>query len=65
MTLLSLVVTLVVVGVLLWLINTYIPMDPKIKQILNIAVVIVVIVWLLSAVGLLPELGTVRVGRFP
>jgi hypothetical protein len=49
MTLLGLIVTLVVVGVLLWLVNTYIPMDPKIKQILNVAVIIVVILWLLYA----------------
>ena len=38
MTLISLVVTLIVVGVLLWLVNTYIPMDGKIKKILNIVV---------------------------
>ena len=47
MSLISLVITLVVVGVLLWLINTYIPMDGKIKQIINIVVVICVILWLL------------------
>ena len=47
MTLIGLIVALVVIGVLLWLINTYIPMDPKIKSILNVAVVIVVILWLL------------------
>jgi len=48
MTLISLVITLVVIGVLLWLINTYVPMDDKIKSILNVAVVIVVILWLLG-----------------
>jgi hypothetical protein len=58
MTLLSLIVTLVVVGVLLWLINTYIPMDGKIKNILNIVVVIVVVLWLLSAFGILNQLNT-------
>lgn len=47
MTLLGLIVTLVVIGVILWLINSFIPMDPKIKQILNVAVVIVVVLWLL------------------
>ncbi len=47
MTLIGLIVALVVIGVLLWLVNTYIPMDPKIKSILNVAVVIVVILWLL------------------
>ena len=44
MSLISLVVTLIVVGVLLWLVNTYIPMDGKIKKILNIVVVICVVV---------------------
>lgn len=53
MSLISVVITLVVVGVLLWLVNSYIPMDGKIKQILNIVVVICVIVWLLYAFGIL------------
>lgn len=48
---LSLVITLIVVGVLLWLINAYIPMDAKIKNILNVVVVVCVVVWLLSAFG--------------
>jgi uncharacterized membrane protein len=56
MTLLSLAVTLIVIGVLLWLVNTYIPMDAKIKNILNIAVVIFVVIWLLKAFGLLSGL---------
>jgi uncharacterized membrane protein len=49
MTLLGLILTLIVIGVVLWLVNTYIPMDAKIKQILNVAVVIFVILWLLFA----------------
>lgn len=53
MPLLDVVIVLVVVGLLLWLINTYIPMDGKIKQILNIVVVICVIVWLLHVFGIL------------
>ena len=44
MSLISLVVTLIVVGVLLWLVNVYIPMDGKIKKILNIVVVICVVI---------------------
>ena len=48
MSLISLVITLIVVGVLLWLVNAYIPMDPKIKQILNAVVVIAVVLWLLT-----------------
>ena len=49
----SLVVTLIVIGVLLWLVNTYIPMDGKIKQTINVVVVICVVVWLLSVFGVL------------
>ena len=56
MDLINVVVVLVVVGVLLWLVNTYIPMDGKIKQILNVVVVIVVVIWLLQAFGLLGSL---------
>lgn len=63
MSLLSLIVTLIVVGILLWLVNNYIPMDVKIKQILNIVVVIAVVLWLLSAIGVFQHLGSVRVGR--
>lgn len=62
MTLISLVVTLIVIGVLLWLVNAYIPMDSKIKNILNIVVVIAVVLWLLSAFGVMGSLQTVRVG---
>lgn len=53
MSLISLIITLIVVGVLLWLVNTYIPMDPKIKQVLNIVVIIVVVLWLLNVFGVL------------
>lgn len=49
----NLIVTLIVVGVLLWLVNNYIPMDGKIKQILNIVVVVGVVIWLLRAFGIL------------
>ena len=61
MSLISVVITLVVVGVLLWLINTYIPMDGKIKQIINIVVVICVILWLLSVFGVFGHGGDIRV----
>jgi hypothetical protein len=49
----GLILTLVVVGVLLWAVNNYIPMDVKIKQILNVVVVILVILWLLRVFGVL------------
>lgn len=60
-SLISLVVTLIVVGVLLWAVNTYIPMDGKIKNILNVVVVICVIVWLLYAFGIISRAGDIRV----
>ena len=49
----TLIVTLIVVGVILYLINNYLPMDGKIKSILNIVVVIAVILWLLRSFGML------------
>jgi hypothetical protein len=52
MSLLTILLVLIIAGVLLWLVNNYIPMDRKIKQILNVVVVIVVIVWLLKVFGL-------------
>lgn len=62
MPLINLVVTLIVVGVLLWLVNTYIPMDRKIKSILNAVIVIAVVLWLLSAFGILGGMSDIRVG---
>ncbi|TVQ89742.1 MAG: hypothetical protein EA400_07055 [Chromatiaceae bacterium] len=62
MPLINLIITLVVVGVGLWLINDYIPMDGKIKRILNIVVVIAVVLWLLTAFGLLSGLSAITVG---
>jgi hypothetical protein len=59
MPLINLVVILVVVGVLLWVVNTYIPMDGKIKNILNVVVVIAVVVWLLQLFGVIGSLGVI------
>ena len=53
MNIISLMVVLIVVGLLLWLVNNYIPMEARIKQILNIVVVIMVILWVLNAVGVM------------
>ena len=63
MSLLSIIIVLIVVGVRLWLGNNYIPMDGKIKGILNAVVVIVVVLWLLQAFGLLGDIAGVRVGH--
>jgi len=59
--LLQMILVLIVVGVLLWLVNNYIPMDSKIKGILNAVVVILVVLWLLQAFGILGSLSNVRV----
>jgi hypothetical protein len=60
MSLLTIVISLIVVGVLLWLVNSYIPMDGKIKNILNIVVVIVVVLWLLNVFGVLDHVRNIR-----
>lgn len=62
MDLITLIVVCVVVGVALWLINAYVPMDHKIKQILNVAVVILLVLWIVVSVLGVTHLGTVRVG---
>ncbi|HSM63610.1 MAG TPA: Thivi_2564 family membrane protein [Gillisia sp.] len=62
MSLITLVIVLVVVGVVLWLINRFIPMQSSIKKILNVVVIIVVILWLLSAFGIIGSLDTIRIG---
>ncbi|MES2573500.1 MAG: Thivi_2564 family membrane protein [Bacteroidota bacterium] len=61
MPLLTVLLVLIIVGVLLWLVNTYIPMDSKIKNIFNIVVVIFVIIWLLKVFGIFNDLMGVHV----
>jgi hypothetical protein len=63
MPLTQVIVVLIVVGVLLGLINRFIPMAGSIKSILNAVVVIVVVLWLLSAFGVLSSLSGIRVGK--
>ena len=63
MELFTLILVLVVIGVIMWAVNRYIPMDANIKKILNIAVVIVIILWLLSVFGILPDIANIRVGK--
>jgi hypothetical protein len=63
MPLIQLVVVLIVIGVLLWLVNNYIPMDRKIKKILNIVVVIAVVLWLLNMFGLFSSMSNMHFGR--
>jgi hypothetical protein len=63
MPLIHVIIVLVVVGVILWLVNNYIPMAGSIKSILNAVVVIAVVLWLLSVFGLIGELSNIRVGK--
>ena len=62
MPLINLIIILVVVGLLLWLVNNYIPMDRKIRTVLNVIVVIVVVLWLLQVFGILGPIGNIRIG---
>jgi hypothetical protein len=63
MPLINVVIVLIVVGVLLWLIQNYIPMDATIKRIIHVVVIIVVVIWLLNVFGLLGEIRGFRIGR--
>ena len=63
MPLLQVIITLIVVGILLWLVNRFIPMAPSIRSILNAVVVIAVVVWILNVFGLLAFLSNIHVGK--
>lgn len=60
MSLITLVVVLIIVGVLLWLVNTSMPMEATIKRVLNVVVVLVVCLWLLQQFGLIGSVGNVH-----
>lgn len=61
MPVLTILIVIIAVGVLLWLLNTYLPMDVKIKNILNIVVVIGLIIWLLKAFGIFDTVKNLKV----
>jgi len=63
MPLIHVIVVLIVVGVILWFINRFIPMAGSIKSILNAVVVIAVILWLLNVFGILGHLSSIHVGK--
>ena len=63
MPLLQVVVVLIVVGVLLWLVDRFIPMASSIKSILNAVVVIAVVLWLLNVFGLMQSLSSIHIGK--
>ena len=63
MTILNLLLFLIVVGVVLWAVNSYIPMDGKVKQLMNIVVMVVLVVWLLQVFNVLSMLNVPVIGR--
>jgi hypothetical protein len=63
MPLVTVVITLAVVGILMWLVNRFIPMQGQIKGILNAVVVIAVVIWLLKVFGLIGYITQFRVGH--
>ena len=65
MSLLTIIIVIVGVGVGLWLINLYVPMDAKVKKILNIVVIVFLVIWLLKAFGVWGEISRVRVQNSP
>jgi predicted membrane protein len=63
MPLINIVITLIIVGMALWLVNRYIPMASSIKTILNVVVVVAVGVWVLQSTGLWGPISTFRLSR--
>lgn len=53
MPIITIIVVLILIGVGLWALNTYVPMDQKIKTVINVLIVILVVLWLLSVLGVL------------
>jgi hypothetical protein len=62
MPIINVIIILVVIGVVLWLINNYIPMQSTIKTILNVVVIIAVVIWLLNVFGVIGSLSGITVG---
>lgn len=62
MSLLTILIALVIVGVLLWFVNSYIPVEENIKKIFNILVVTIIIVWLMNAFGVIGYLSNIHTG---
>ena len=61
MPLINIIIVLVVIGAILWAINTYIPMADSVKKILNVVVVVFLVLWLLQSFGVIGSLGNIRV----
>lgn len=63
MPLIQLIIILVAVGVILWVVNSYVPMQATVKKILNAVVVIAVILWLLNVLGVIGSLQGIQIGK--
>ncbi len=63
MPLIQLVIVLVVLGVILWAVNSYIPMDATIKKIVNVVIILVAVLFILSAFGILGSMSGIRLGN--
>lgn len=63
MSILTIILVIVIVGVILWAINQYLPMQAGIKKLLNIVVIIILVIWLLNAFGIFGTLENVKVGK--
>ena len=64
MSLVYIILVIAVVGILVWLINTYVTIiDPKFKQLINIVAIVGIIIWLLWVLGIWQKLGSVNVPR--
>jgi len=63
MSLIGLIIILVVVAFMMWWINGNVPMEPNIKKVLNVVVFLVVLLWVLSIFGILPDLNVITVGK--
>ncbi|PWD98289.1 hypothetical protein DDZ16_16030 [Marinilabilia rubra] len=61
MSALTIIIVIIGVGVLLWLINRFIPMQPTIKGVLNVVVILILIIWLLNVFGILESLQIIRI----
>jgi hypothetical protein len=62
MPLVSVIIIIALIGVIVWAVTKYIPMDPNFKTLIVILSIVVVVVWLLSLTGLLPDLNAIKVG---
>lgn len=63
MPILTIIFVIILVGVLLWVVNSFIPLDPKIQKILNVVAVVLLVLWLVNVFGLLEPLKSARVGN--